>query len=178
MSGDHPIRYIERTRGYYAALGYAEPYEWARFDEVPFHPLQKPLARCRIALVTTAAPYQPGKGDQGPRAPYNARAKFYAVYSGDSAGDPDLRIAHVAIDRTHTSMGSRLLRQWLRAPLRDIEHITARQSAVGALLESTAALSAVVESLDGICDIERIVARIAVNRASPRDLSALGRCLD
>jgi len=64
----------------------------------------KPLARSRLALVTTAAPYQPDKGDQGPGAPYNAAAKFYEVYSGDTSVDHDLRIAHVAIDRKHTSM--------------------------------------------------------------------------
>jgi len=55
-----------------------------------------------VALITTAAPYRPDAGDQGPGAAYNARAKFYRVYSGDSAGDPDLRIAHLADDRQHT----------------------------------------------------------------------------
>ena len=70
---------------------------------MPFHPLGKPLSECRIALVTTAAPYQPDKGDQGPGAPYNAAAKFYAVYSGDTAKDHDLRISHIAIDRAHTT---------------------------------------------------------------------------
>lgn len=82
-----------------------------------------------------------------------------------------------AIDRTRTSMGARLLRQWLRTPLRDIEHIQSRQAAVAALLESPESLRAVLASLDGICDIERIVSRIAVNRAGPRDLAALGKCL-
>jgi len=66
--------------------------------------LKKPLARLRVALITTAAPYQPGKGEQGPGAPYNAAAKFHSVYSGDTSADHDLRIAHVAIDRKHTSM--------------------------------------------------------------------------
>jgi hypothetical protein len=56
-----------------------------------------------VALITTAAPYQPGKGDQGPGAPYNAAAKFYTVYSGDTALDHDLRISHIAIDRAHTT---------------------------------------------------------------------------
>jgi hypothetical protein len=100
---DVPIPYMQRTRDYYRALGYGAPYEWAHCIDVPFHVLPKPLAQCRVALVTTAAPYQPDKGDQGPGAPYNARTKFYAVYSGDAAGDPDLRIAHVAIDRRHTT---------------------------------------------------------------------------
>jgi len=70
---------------------------------VPFHPLDKPLAACRVAIVTTAAPYQPDRGDQGPGAPYNAAAKFYKVFSGDAAQDHDLRISHIAIDRDHTT---------------------------------------------------------------------------
>jgi D-proline reductase (dithiol) PrdB len=100
---DAPIPYLRRIREYYQALGYGAPYEWPSFAEVPFQRLTRPLAQCRIALVTTAAPFQPDKGDQGPGAPYNAAAKFYRVYSGDTRGDPDLRIAHVAIDRDHTT---------------------------------------------------------------------------
>lgn len=100
---DAPIPYMRRIRDYYLALGYSTPYHWAHYAEVPFRPLMKPLAECRVALITTAAPYQPDKGDQGPGAPYNAAAKFYAVYSGDSSGDPDLRISHLAIDRAHTT---------------------------------------------------------------------------
>jgi len=100
---DAPIPYLQRIREYYQGLGYGVPYEWAHYSEVPFHPLNKPLSRCRITLITTAAPYQPDKGDQGPGAPYNAVAKFYTVYSGDTAKDHDLRISHVAIDRKHTT---------------------------------------------------------------------------
>lgn len=100
---DAPIAYLRRIRAYYQALGYGEPYQWAHYAEVPFQPLAKPLARARVALITTAAPYQPDKGDQGPGAPYNAAAKFFSVYSGDSAQDHDLRISHVAIDRKHTT---------------------------------------------------------------------------
>jgi hypothetical protein len=101
---DCPIAYIERTRDYYLALGYGNPYVWAHHDDAPFCPLKKPLAGSRVTLVTTAAPYQPDKGDQGPGAPYNAQAKFYSVYSGDTSVDHDVRIAHLAIDRKHTSM--------------------------------------------------------------------------
>jgi len=100
---DEPIAYRQRVRDYYQALGYGAPYEWAHYAEVPFQPLAKPLAESRVTLITTAAPYQPDKGDQGPGAPYNAAAKFYTVYSGDTAEDHDLRIAHVAIDRRHTT---------------------------------------------------------------------------
>src|SRR5215831_16219933 len=98
-----PIAYMERTRDYYLALGYGNPYVWAHHDDAPFQPLAKPLAHARVALVTTAAPYQPDKGDQGPGAPYNAHAKFFSVYSGDTRHDHDVRIAHVAIDRQHTT---------------------------------------------------------------------------
>ncbi len=100
---DTPIPYMHRTRTYYEALGYGAPYEWAHYAGAPFHPLPKPLAACRLALITTASPYQPDKGDQGPGAPYNAAAKFYSVYSGDTRADHDLRISHVAIDRHHTT---------------------------------------------------------------------------
>jgi len=101
-SSSAPIAYRQRTREYYLALGYDNPYRWAHFDDVPFTPLQKPLTEAKIAIVTTASPYQPDKGDQGPGAPYNASAKFYQVYAKSTAEDPDLRISHIAIDRDHT----------------------------------------------------------------------------
>jgi D-proline reductase (dithiol) PrdB len=103
VAHDAPIPYLHRIKTYYEGLGYGAAYEWAHYAEVPFRALSKPLSTCRVALVTTAAPYQPDKGDQGPRAPYNAAAKFYQVYSGDTAYEHDLRISHVAIDRQHTS---------------------------------------------------------------------------
>jgi hypothetical protein len=99
---DVPIPYLQRTRDYYQALGFP-PYRWAHFAEVPFTPLVKPLAQSRVALITTAAPYQPGAGNQGPGAKYNATAKFYTVYSGSTEAIPDLRISHVGYDRVHTT---------------------------------------------------------------------------
>jgi D-proline reductase (dithiol) PrdB len=112
---DAPIRYIERTRDWYLALGYENPYRYAHFDDVPFQPLGRPLADSVVTLVTTAAPYQPGKGPQGPAAPLNAAVKFYVPYIADTARDHDLRIAHVAIDRKHTSMEDS--RCWFPLPL-------------------------------------------------------------
>jgi hypothetical protein len=98
---DVPIRYMQRTRDYYQALGFA-PYRWAHFTDAPFTPLRMPLPGARVALITTAAPFQPEAGDQGPRAPYNASAKFYQVYSAPVDGKPDLRISHVGYDRAST----------------------------------------------------------------------------
>src|ERR1700744_2563084 len=100
---DAPIPYMARTREYYAAIGYTTPYRWAHYVETPFQPLRRPLAQSRIALVTTAAPFDPAKGDQGPGAKYNGGAKFYSVYDGDTSKTHDLRISHIAYDRVHTS---------------------------------------------------------------------------
>ena len=99
---DAPIPYMQRTRDYYLTLGFS-PYRWAHFVEVPFTPLRMPLSRARLALITTAAPFQPGVGDQGPGAAYNAAAKFYQVYSVSTESVPDLRISHVGYDRLHTT---------------------------------------------------------------------------
>jgi len=100
---DAPIPYMARTREYYQAIGYTTPYRWAHYVDAPFHPLRKPLAQCRVAIVTTAAPFDPAKGDQGPGAKYNGGAKFYSVYDGDTTKTHDLRISHIAYDRVHTT---------------------------------------------------------------------------
>ncbi len=99
---DVPIQYMARTRAYYQAIGYDVPYRWAHHIDAPFQPLKKPLAQSRVAIVTTAAPFDPAKGDQGPGALYNGGAKFYQVYDGDTSVDHDLRISHIAYDRVHT----------------------------------------------------------------------------
>jgi D-proline reductase (dithiol) PrdB len=98
-----PIRYMARTHAWYGALGYGAPYRYAHYDEVPFAPLSKPLSESRVALLTTAAPYRPDKGNQSAGAPYNAGAKFYEVWSGDTAAEHDLRVSHVAVDQAHLS---------------------------------------------------------------------------
>jgi D-proline reductase (dithiol) PrdB len=100
---DVPIPYMARTREYYQAIGYATPYRWAHYVGAPFQPLRKPLDQSRVTIVTTAAPFDAAKGDQGPGAKYNGGAKFYSVYDGDTSKTHDLRISHIAYDRVHTS---------------------------------------------------------------------------
>jgi len=56
MSTDTTVRYIERSRDYYAAHGYDAPYEWAHFDDTPFTPLKKPLGESKVTIVTTSMP--------------------------------------------------------------------------------------------------------------------------
>jgi D-proline reductase (dithiol) PrdB len=100
---DTPIPYMARTRDYYQAIGYETPYRWAHYTDAPFQPLRKLLSQSRVAIVTTAAPFDPTKGDQGPGAKYNGGAKFYSVYGGDTSKPHDLRVSHIAYDRVHTS---------------------------------------------------------------------------
>ncbi|WP_315766589.1 glycine/sarcosine/betaine reductase selenoprotein B family protein [Bradyrhizobium sp. SZCCHNR2009] len=100
---DVPLPYMARTRDYYLAIGYDTPYRWAHYTSAPFQLLKKPLRQSRVTIVTTAAPYDPAKGNQGPGAPYNGGAKFYSVYDGDTSKTHDLRISHIAYDRVHTS---------------------------------------------------------------------------
>jgi hypothetical protein len=58
------VRYIDKTREYYQGEGYAAPYRWARFDDVPFTRLARPLAECRVGLVTTSEMVIRGREDE------------------------------------------------------------------------------------------------------------------
>jgi len=49
------LSYIDKSREYYEAHGYEQPYRWAQFGDVPMTRLAKPLAECRVGMVTTAA---------------------------------------------------------------------------------------------------------------------------
>lgn len=73
-----------------------------------------------------------------------------------------------------TAMGKRMLRQWLCYPLATIEAIEQRQRAVAALVGDSRMLNELREVLDRIHDVERMAARIALGRATPRDLVGLG----
>ena len=53
-SKHHYIRYMERTRNYYAAQGFQQAYQWAHFDDIPFTRPAKPLADSTVAIITTA----------------------------------------------------------------------------------------------------------------------------
>jgi hypothetical protein len=59
------VSYIDRTREFYLALGYGNPYRWSRFDDVPFARPAKPLSECRLTLVTTASPLRDRPPESG-----------------------------------------------------------------------------------------------------------------
>ncbi|MEH6822936.1 MAG: DNA mismatch repair protein MutS [Motiliproteus sp.] len=80
------------------------------------------------------------------------------------------------LDRTATPMGGRLLRRWLHRPLRDLEIIQQRQLCIGSLIEAYR-FEALQPVLKQIGDIERILARVALRSARPRDLERLKSAL-
>jgi len=76
------------------------------------------------------------------------------------------------LENTSTAMGKRLLRRWLNRPLRNIDILQQRQEAV-ASLHHNYRFEPLREILKNICDLERILARVALRSARPRDISRL-----
>ena len=76
------------------------------------------------------------------------------------------------LDKSVTAMGGRLLRRWLHRPLRDRDTLNKRHQCLESLLQARL-FEELREQLRGSCDIERILSRIALKSARPRDLSAL-----
>lgn len=81
------------------------------------------------------------------------------------------------LDRTQTAMGSRLLKRWLHRPLRDLGRLQLRQDAIRWLLENFR-YEQVTLALKPIGDTERILARVALRSARPRDLERLRDALN
>jgi DNA mismatch repair protein MutS len=81
------------------------------------------------------------------------------------------------IDQTQTAMGARRLGQWLQSPLIDIEQIRQRLGMVDCLVGNTKLRNALREALRDVYDLERLLARVATGRCSPRDLQQVGRSL-
>ena len=87
------------------------------------------------------------------------------------AGGRDNTLQSV-VDRCQTSMGSRLLTRWLNRPLRDLAVLEARQDSISCLLDGYR-FEQLQPQLKDIGDIERILARIGLRNARPRDLARL-----
>ncbi|MGH8427908.1 MAG: DNA mismatch repair protein MutS [Gammaproteobacteria bacterium] len=81
------------------------------------------------------------------------------------------------LDRSVTPMGSRLLRRWLREPVRNRETLNERLDAVEALTENKK-LDTLRDGLRGLGDLERILTRAALGTATPRDLARLRDALE
>ena len=90
--------------------------------------------------------------------------------------DPSHTLVQV-LDHTITAMGGRMLRRWLQRPLRDITTLQQRQQSIHALLDQQCYLQ-LVPLLRPIGDLERILARVALKSARPRDLTQIRTTLE
>jgi len=86
-------------------------------------------------------------------------------------GNPDATL-FALIDKCITAMGSRQLRRWLNRPLTDQTALRTRYQALGALIDQRK-FETLREHLNGIGDVERIISRVALRSARPRDLTQL-----
>ena len=77
------------------------------------------------------------------------------------------------LDHTQTAMGGRLLRRWLAFPLKEKQQIESRHEIVQGFIEQDEVLYQVQEALSNIIDIERVMAKIATDKISPRALYQL-----
>jgi hypothetical protein len=89
------VSYIDKSREYYGAQGYPQPYQWAHHDDVPFAAPGKPLSTCRVGVVTTsffAAGSEPdGVPPLHPKQPYAANCDdaLGGLYNDDLFWDKD-----------------------------------------------------------------------------------------
>lgn len=95
------------------------------------------------------------------------------LFAGTDAGVTLLR----SIDCAITPMGKRLLRAWLLRPSLDLGEINARLDAVQAGVNSLVAREELRRALDGVLDLERLLSRVTLETANPRDVLALAASL-
>src|ERR1700690_1622984 len=95
------------------------------------------------------------------------------LFAGTDAGVTLFR----SIDAAVTPMGKRLLRAWLLRPSLDLAEINARLDAVEAGVKHTIAREELRRALDGVLDLERLLSRVTLETANPRDVLALAASL-
>jgi DNA mismatch repair protein MutS len=95
------------------------------------------------------------------------------LFAGTDAGVTLFR----SIDAAVTPMGKRLLRAWLLRPSLDLVEINARLDAVEAGVKGTIAREELRRALDGVLDLERLLSRVTLETANPRDVLALASSL-
>ena len=99
------------------------------------------------------------------------------LFSADATGGAEPTVLGV-LDQTLTGMGGRLLRQRLLRPSMDRAEIEQRLDAVGEMLQQTILRAELRKQLAGVLDVERLLAKVTLGSAGPRDLLALGRSLE
>ncbi len=100
------------------------------------------------------------------------------IFAADAGGLQNQATVLAVIDQSLTGMGGRLLRQRLLRPSMDRAEIEQRLDAVGELLQQTILRAELRKQLAGIQDVERLLAKVTLGSAGPRELLALGRSLE
>jgi len=127
----------------------------------------------KCALAHLSLPVFVEQGD-GMRIDMRSRRNLELYAS--LAGDPkDGMIA--VLDQTCTPMGARKLRSWVDRPLTDLERLRLRQDAVQSLFDDSETMLALRSELGGVRDMERMLTRIVLGRAAPRDFRGLAEAL-
>ncbi len=94
-----------------------------------------------------------------------------------SSGNEDAMTLSDVLDQTVTPMGGRLLRRWIIMPLKDLKPIESRLSVVEFLTQQDDLRTALLDELKQMGDLERLISKIGLQRANPRELCQLKRAL-
>ncbi len=95
------------------------------------------------------------------------------VYPQQEGGVPLIEV----LDSTVTPMGSRLMKKWLVLPLKDVKEIQERHNVVSAFVDNAALYNGIMEYIQHIGDLERLISKVAVGRANPREMLQLKRAI-
>ena len=113
---------------------------------------------------------------QGDAVTLDAATRRNLELDSSISGQPGATLKAI-LDKTCTSMGSRLLARWLNRPLRSHSALNSRFDAIDILIAEATLQDTLTEQLTGIADIDRILARISIGSARPRDLLGLRNSL-
>jgi len=118
---------------------------------------------------------------QGDAVTLDAATRRNLELDSSISGQPGATLKAI-LDKTCTSMGSRLLARWLNRPLRSHNALNSRFDAIDILIAETSLKDILTEQLTGIADIDRILARISIGSACSKVadnlLNGIGDCLD
>jgi len=148
-AADHPAHGVVRASLYYLHLH--QPAVFAEISRVSEREGRRYLAMDETAVRTL---------------------ELFTTFSGERKGS-----LLWAIDRSRTAMGARLLRAWISAPLVDAGRIARRHEAVAELAMHAADRREMGERLGAMPDLARLAARLAQDRAGPRDVVSLSAAL-
>jgi DNA mismatch repair protein MutS len=125
-----------------------------------------------VGHITRLEPYTRGGSLQIDQATRRSLELTQTIREGSRDGS-----LLAIMDETVTSMGARLLADWLSNPLTDIKAINGRLDAVEEFMGNATLLRDVRELLDQSYDMQRLISRVATGRTSPRDIGCLGSTL-